>query len=183
MVPIKLFSVSNPAVGEITSSETHTTYIMVSVEMRRIKYNALAADAIGTLITPRTGWSIIFTPAPTTTGSVIDGSTTTFSRWAASPVQVDVNLQTARNVTGLRLYTSNNATHIPTQVEVSLSNDGINYDLIGSPLRANLTYATSYNYILFYKPIQAKYIKIRNFYTTSTNSQNLRLTELDVYAN
>jgi hypothetical protein len=92
-------------------------------------------------------------------------------------------MQSTKNVTGIRLYTSNNATHIPTQIEVSLSNDGINYDIIGSPLRANLTYASSYNYILFYKAIAAQFVRLRIFYTTSTNTQNTRVTELDVYAN
>lgn len=184
MAPVMLTTVSNPSAGEITTtSTTHITYIVVNTELRQIKYLAPAADALGTLITPRTAWSVIFTPAPTTVGSVTDGSTTTFSRWTASPVLVDVNLQATKNVTGIRLYTSNNATHIPTAVEVSLSNDGINYDIVGAPLRADLTYASSYNYILFYKAIPAKYVRLKLTYTTSTNTQNFRITELDIYAN
>ena len=83
----------------------------------------------------------------------------------------------------MRLYTSNSSTYIPTKVDVYLSNDGINYDLIGSPLKANLTYASSYNYILFYKAFPAKYIRLRLYYSTSTSTNNLRLTEFDVYAN
>ena len=184
MAPVRLTTVSNPSAGEITgTSTTHITYIVANIERRQIKYLAAATDALGTLITPRTSWAVTFTPAPTTVGNVLDGSTTTFSRWVASPVQVDINLQTSRNVTGVRLYTSNNATHIPTQVEVSVSSDGINYEVVGSPLKANLTYANSYNYILFYKAIPAQYVRLKVFYTTSTNTQNFRLTELDIYAN
>jgi hypothetical protein len=138
---------------------------------------------LGFLITPRTSWAVTFNPAPTTTGSVTDGLTTTFSRWTASPVQVDVNLQTVQNVTGIRLFTATSATYVPTQVDVYLSNDGITYDKIGSPLKANLTYASSYNYILFYKAIQAKYIRLMLSYITNTNTQNYRVVELDVYAN
>jgi len=183
MAPIKLTTVSKP-VGSITNTTTtQVAYIVLNKELRRIKYLAVAADAIGSLITPRTAWSVTLTPTPSTVGSIVDGSTATFSRWPASPGQVDVNLQTARNITGIRLYTTTSSTNIPTQVEVSLSNDGINYDLIGSPLRANLTFASSYNYILFYKAISAKYIRLKLYYSTSTSSNNLRLAELDVYAN
>lgn len=184
MAPIKLTSVSKPAVGAITgTAATRIAYVVVNTELRRIRYLATAADAIGSLVSNRTAWTATFTPAPATAGSILDGSTTTFSRWAASPGQVDLNLQATRNVTGIRLYTTTTATLIPTQVDVLLSEDGINYDFIGSPLRANLTFASNYNYILFYKAIPAKYIRLRLYYSTSTNTQNLRLTELDVYAN
>jgi hypothetical protein len=184
MAPIKLTTVSSPEAGGITTNTTtQVTYIVANVEQRRIKYLAVAADALGTLITPRTPWAINFTPAPTTVGNVLDGLTTTFSRWVASPVQVDVNLQTTQNVTGIRLFTATSATYVPTKVDVYLSNDGINYDLIGSPLKANLTYASSYNYILFYKAIPAKYIRVILYYVTNTNTQNYRLVEFDTYAN
>jgi trimeric autotransporter adhesin len=187
MAPIKLTTVSNPSVGEITgNTTTQVTYVVFDVELRRIKYLATAAEALGTLITPRTSWSIIFTPAPTSvggTGSIVDASTTTYSRWSGSPVQVDVNLQATKNVTGIRLYTTNSATNIPTQFEVLLSNDGITYDPIGAPLRANSTYASSYNYILFYKAIPAKYLRLKLQYSTSTSTNNFRIAELDVYAN
>lgn len=186
MAPIKLTTVSSEGVGQITSSsESKVTYIVANMEYRRIKFNAVAADAQGALINPRTSWTVAFSPTPTAvgTGSILDGLTTTYSRWGTSPGQVDVDMQATTNVTGIRLYTSNNGTHIPTQVQVYLSNNGINYDLIGSPLRANLTYASSYNYILFYKAIAARYVRLRLLYTTSTNSQNTRITEFDVYAN
>jgi hypothetical protein len=183
MAPVKLTTVSKP-VGSITSTTTtQVAYVVLNTELRRIKYLAVAADALGTLITPRTSWAVTLTPTPSIVGSVVDGSTATYSRWSASPAQVDVNLQTAKNVTGIRLYTTNSATNIPTQVEVSLSNDGINYDVIGAPLRANLTFASNYNYILFYKGIPAKYIRLKLYYSTSTSSNNFRLAEMDVYAN
>jgi hypothetical protein len=187
MAPIRLTTVSNPGAGEIAANaETKIAYVVVNVEQRQIRFNGTASQALGSLISPRTGWLVQFTPAPTLTsggGSIIDGSTSSYSRFGTSPVQVDVNLQTVTNVTGIRLYTSNNTTHTPTQVEVYLSSDGINYTLTGLPLRANLTYASSYNYILFYKSISAQYIRLRLLYTTSTNTQNTRVTELDVYAN
>jgi hypothetical protein len=184
MAPVKLTTVSKQGIGSITSTTaTQIAYVVLNTELRRIKYLATAAEAQGTLITPRTGWAVNFTPAPTTVGSVVDGLTNTFSRWSASPVQVDVNLQTAKNVTGVRIYTTTSTTNTPTQVEVSLSNDGINYDVIGAPLRANLTYVSGYNYVLFYKAVPAKYVRLKLYYSTSTSSNNFRLAELDVYAN
>ena len=184
MAPIKLTTVSNAGVGVITDNGTsQVVYIVSNVELRRIKYLATTADIIGALVSPRTAWTAGFNPAPTTSGSIFDGSTTTFSRWGVSPGLLDVNMQATKNVTGIRLYTTNSATLIPTQVEVYLSNDGLSYDFIGAPLRANLTYVSSYNYILFYKPIPAKYIRLKLYYSTSTNTQNTRVTEFDVYAN
>ncbi|MET0393264.1 MAG: DUF1735 domain-containing protein [Chitinophagaceae bacterium] len=187
MLPIKLTTVSNPAAGALTTtSASKVAYIIVNTDLRRIKYLALAAEAQGALVTPRTSWAVTYNPAPvlTGTGSIFDASTATYVRWAnVSPNQVDVNMQASKNVTGIRLYTSNSATYTPTQVDVWLSNDGVNYELIGSPLKANLTYASSYNYILFYKAIPAQYIRLKLYYSTSTNTQNFRLTEFDVYAN
>jgi hypothetical protein len=184
MAPIKLTTVSNAGVGVITDNSTsQVVYIIGNVELRRIKYLATTADVIGALVSPRTAWTATFNPAPASSGSIFDGSTTTFTRWGVSPGLLDVNMQVTKNVTGIRLYTTNSATLIPTQVEVYLSNDGISYDFIGAPLRANLTYASSYNYILFYKAIPAKYIRLKLYYSTSTNTQNTRVTEFDVYAN
>ena len=152
--------------------------------MRQIRYLATTADITGTLQS-KTSWAVSFTPAPApaTTGSIMDGSTTTYSRWTASPVQVDLDMQASKNVTGFRMYTSTTSTVSPTQVEVWTSDDGINYKLTGSPLRANLTYASGYTYVGFYKPIAARYLRLKAYYSTSTSSQNFRIAELDVYAN
>ncbi|KAI9452865.1 hypothetical protein F5148DRAFT_1289432 [Russula earlei] len=183
MAPIKLTTIKDASAGNITgNATTQVTYVVVKVEQRRIKYLATTADVIGTLLTPRTAWAATFTPAVTTTGSIFDGSLTTYSRWAASPGQLDVDMQAAKNVTGIRLYTATSATYVPAAVDVYLSNDGITYDHIGAPLKANITYST-YDYILFYKPITARYIRLILSYSTSTNTQNLRVTEFDVYAN
>jgi hypothetical protein len=183
MAPIELTTVSNPAVGEITNSVGQVTYITTDVEQRIIKYLAVPADALGSLITSRSSWTSTFTPAPSTTGDIFDGSTSTYTRWDESPGQVDVNMQTTQDVTGIRLYTTNSTSRLPTQIDVYLSNVGINYDLIGSPERTDLTYTSSRTYILFYKAIPAQYIRLVLYYSTSSNSQNRRLAEFDVYAN
>lgn len=183
MAPIKLTTVKDTSAGNLTTnSTTQVTYIVVNVEQRRIKYLATTTDVIGALLTPRTAWAATFTPALATTGSIFDGSLTTYSRWSASPSQLDVDMQASKNVTGIRLYTATSATYVPTIVDVYLSNDGINYDHIGTPLKANITYST-YDYILFYKAIPARYVRLVLSYSTSTSSNNLRVTEFDVYGN
>lgn len=184
MAPIELTSVSNPSLGEITSSTTgQVAYIIADVEQRIIEYNADPADAMGSLINPRSSWDVTFTPAPSITGDILDGSTSTYTRWNESPGQVDVNMQTTDDVTGIRLYTTNSSSRRPTQVEVYLSEDGINYDHVGSPEQDDLTFSSGNNYILFYKAVPAKYIRLKLHYSSSGNSQNRRLAEFDVYAN
>ncbi|OQP56402.1 hypothetical protein A4R26_04355 [Niastella populi] len=183
MVPIKLTTVSDPSIGSITSNTTiKVVYVVLNIELRRIRYNATAADVTGTLQS-KASWMVNFNPAPNTAGNILDGVTSTYSRWGGSPVQVDLDMQAAKNVTGFRLYSTTSSTNIPTQMEVSVSNDGINYELLGSPLRANLNYASGYNYVLFYKPITARYLRLKVSYGTSTSSNNFRIAELDVYAN
>ncbi len=185
MAPVKLTSVSNPSAGAITSnSASQVVYIVVNVSIQLIKFNAGAAEAVGSLITPRTGWSVTLSPDPSPAGSIVDGSTASYSRWGSTTEGfVDVDMQTAANVTGFRLFTTTTSNQTPTQVTVFLSNDGINYETIGSPLRANLSYASGYTYIHFYKSIQARFVRLRLNYGTSTNTQNRRIAEFDVYAN
>ena len=187
MAPIVLKTVSNPSAGGITSNSTiQVAYVVANVEKRLIKYNTTEANMTGTLIADRSAWTAVLTPEPSTIsggGGILDGNNSSYSRWGASPGQVDINMQTAQAVTGIRLRTSTTGSMIPTQVEVNVSEDGINYTLIGAPLRADLSFEGGYNFISFYKPIQAKYIRLRLFYSTSNNTQNRRITELDVYAN
>jgi trimeric autotransporter adhesin len=184
MAAVKLTAVSDESVGRITSNaDIRVVYVVLNIELRQIRYLATAADVTGTLQS-KTTWVAGFNPTPSTVGNILDGSTGTYNRWTppTSPVQVDLDMQTAKNMTGFRLYTSTSSTTSPTQINVSVSEDGINYKAIGLPLRANLTYASGYTYVVFYKPIAARYLRLVVSYSTSTNTQNGRIGELDVYA-
>lgn len=185
MAAIKLSSVSDAGAGKITTDTAlNVVYVVLNVELRQIRYLATTTDIPGT-IQSKTSWAVSFSTAPaaTTAGSILDGSTTTYSRWTASPVQVDLDMQASKSVTGFRLYTSTSSTGSPTQIDVAVSDDGITYKALGSPLRANLTYASGYTYVGFYKPIGARYLRLKVYYSTSTSTQNFRIAELDVYAN
>lgn len=187
MAPIKLSSVSNPATGNITSNTTtQVTYVVAKVEQRQIKYNAPSSGALGSLVADRSAWTATLTPDPISTsggGSILDGSTSSYSRWGESPGQVDINMQSAQAVSGIRIFTYTSSSRTPTQVEVYLSDDGINYNLIGAPMKDDMEFESNYQYILFYKAITAKYIRLKLYYSTSTSSQNRRIAELDVYTN
>ena len=183
MAAIKLSSVSDAGAGKITTDTAlNVVYVVLNVELRQIRYLATTTDIPGT-IQSKTSWAVSFSATPSTVGNILDGSTTTYSRWTASPVQVDLDMQASKNMTGFRIYTTTTSTVTPTQIDVAVSDDGINYKAIGSPLRANLTYASGYTYVGFYKPIAARYLRLKAYYSTSTSTQNFRLAELDVYAN
>jgi hypothetical protein len=183
MAAIKLSSVSDAGAGKITTDTAlNVVYVVLNVELRQIRYLATTTDIPGT-IQSKTSWAVSFSSTPTTVGNILDGSTTTYSRWPASPVQVDLDMQASKTVTGFRLFTSTTSTVSPTQIEVAVSDDGITYKALGSPLRANLTYASGYTYVGFYKPISARYLRLKAYYSTSTSTQNFRIAELDVYAN
>jgi len=183
MAAFKLSTVSDPSVGSITTNTaTKNVYVVLNPELRQIRYLATTTDIPGTVLN-KTSWAVSFSATPGTVGNILDGLTTTYSRWTASPVQVDLDMQAANNVTGFRIYTSTTSTVSPTQIDVAVSTDGINYNAMGSPLRANLTYVSGYTYVGFYKPISARYLRLKVYYSTSTSSQNFRIAELDVYAN
>jgi hypothetical protein len=183
MAAFKLNTVSDPGVGSITTNAAiKTVYVVLIPELRQIRYLATTSDIPGT-IQSKTSWAVSFSSTPTTVGNILDGSTTTYSRWTASPVQVDLDMQASKSVTGFRLFTSTTTSASPTQIEVSVSDDGITYKTLGSPLRANLTYASGYTYVGFYKPVDGRYLRLRVYYSASTSTQNFRLAELDVYAN
>jgi hypothetical protein len=186
MAPVKLTTVSDASVGSITSDTAiKVVYVVLNVELRQIWYLATAANITGTL-QAKTGWGVSFNPAPNSAGNILDGSTSTLSRWTtplAAPVQVDLDMLSSKNVTGFRLYSSTSSSVSPSQIDVSVSDDGITYKEIGLVLKANLTYASGYTYVGFYKPIGARYLRLMVSYSTSTSTQNGRMAELDVYAN
>lgn len=186
MAPVKLTTISDPAVGKITADTAiRVAYLVFNIELRQIKYLGTTADITGTLQS-KTTWAVTLNPTPTAvTGSILDGSTSTYSRYTipTSPVQVDLDMQSSKNVTAFRLYSQTSATYTPTQIDVSVSDDGINYKVVGTGLKANLTFASGYAYVVFYKAIAARYVRLNVSYSATVSSSNGRMAELDVYAN
>ena len=185
MAPIKLTSISDPSAGKLTGdTAVKVVYVVLNVELRQIKYLATTADITGTLQT-KTTWAATLNPVPTgQTGNILDGSTTTFARYniPTTPVLIDLDMQSSKNVTALRLFTVNSTTYVPAQIDVLVSDDGINYKAVGTGVKANLTFASGYSYVVFYKAIPARYLRLNVTYNTTVSTSNGRVAELDVYA-
>jgi hypothetical protein len=186
MAPIKLTTISDPAVGKLTADTTiKVVYVVFNVELRQIKYLGTTADITGTLQT-KTNWVATLNPTPTAqAGNILDGSTTTFARYTipTTPVLVDLDMLSSKNVTAFRLFTVTSTTYTPPQIDVLVSDDGINYKAVGTGLKANVTFAAGYSYIVFYKAIPARYLRLNVTYNATVSTSNGRLAELDVYAN
>lgn len=183
LAAVKLTAVSNNA-GALTSNEDAlVTYILVNVEKRWIRTQGTEADINGSMAPDRSSWVATLNPAPSPSGSILDGSNSSYSRFPSSPGQVDLDMQEVKTVAGFRLRTGSSSTTTPTQTEVQISTDGINYESVGTALRADVLYASGVNYFAFYRPVQARYLRLVLTYSTSTSTQNRRVTELDVYLN
>lgn len=184
MAAVKLSAVSNRNAGSLTSNESSLiTYILVNVEKRWIRSLGVESDVMGSLVADKSNWVATLTPAPSPAGSIIDNSTSSYSRFPSSPGQVDLDMQEVKSLGGIRLRTGSSNTTTPLQTTIQISTDGINYESIGAPARADLTYASGATYFILYRPVQARYLRLQLNYSTSTSTQNRRVTELDVYIN
>jgi hypothetical protein len=183
MAPIRLRSVSNENVGSLSSkAESVISYIVTYPELRYIRYDAEESELVGNQIADRTAWDFSYSPTPAfANGTFWDGSNNSYIRWSSSPIEVNVNMQAETPVTGLRLRTGTNSNWTPTQIDLYISNDGINYQSLGTAARGNLVYTGGYTYVVLYNSMPAKYLRLMLSYSTSTSSNNRRLSELDVY--
>jgi hypothetical protein len=185
MAPIKLTTISDPAAGKLTADTAiKVAYVVFNVELRQIKYLGTTTDITGTLQT-KTTWTATLNPTPSAqAGNILDGITTTFARYTipTSSVLVDLDMQSSKNVTAFRLFTVNSTTYTPT-LDVSVSDDGINYKVMGTALKANITFAAGYSYVVFYKAVSARYLRLNITYNATVSTSNGRVAELDVYAN
>jgi hypothetical protein len=183
MAPIRLRSVSNPNAGSLSSkAESVVTYIIAYPEMRYIRFNAEETDLVGNQMADRAAWDFSYSPTPAfSNGTFWDGNNNSYIRWSSSPIEVNVNMQAETPFTGLRLRTGTNSNWTPTQVDLYISNDGINYQSLGTAARGDLVYTGGYTYVVLYNSMPAKYLRLMLSYSTSTSSNNRRLSELDVY--
>jgi hypothetical protein len=181
MVPIRIATISN-ASNTAISSNLSIVYVIIKTSWTNC-YNS-PTSVPGTLISPRTAWTATFandsisrSNTGTAAKGLFDGSTTTY--WYLSPVKqfiLTVNLATVYSgITGIRINT-NSTSYDLTQVDVNTSTDGVNWVFQGNP---TLSTANAYQYIEFYSPINAQYIRIGDIKCKSTS--RVYLAEFDVY--
>jgi hypothetical protein len=179
VIPIRISGISSTS-NTVISSNQSIVYVVITTSWSNCYDNTLIGDMVGTLITPRTSWSATLdaTLVSGTLPQMFDGSTTTYWRISPSAFTMIVNLATQyTGITGIRTN-SNTTSYDLTQVRVSSSTDGTTWVYQGIPL---LSRANAYQYIKFYSPITAKYLKIEavTWYSTS----RIYMAEFDVYKN
>lgn len=181
VIPIRLFEV-NSVDNTTISSNLNIVYIVITASITNCYNSPVIGDMVGTLISPRTAWTATLdaTPSSGTLANMFDAKTNTY--WYVSPskeVNLTVNLGSATtNITGLRIHCYS-STYYMYSLVVYTSNDGVNWNSQGL---ANLSTASTYQYVKFYSPIAtAKYIKVD--VKSWKSSSNLIMAEFDVYKN
>jgi len=173
VVPVKIASVSNASI----SSNLSSTYLVLKTEYSNCVN--LATSISGTALTGRTSWlaSLDVALSSGSLANMFDARTNTY--WFVSPAkecQLTVNLTTLHtNITGIRIH-SYGTSYSLNAIEVSSSVDGENWVNQGN---VTLSTATAYQYIRFYEPINAQYIrlKIKGWRSASY----VIISEFDVY--
>ena len=138
----------------------------------------------GTLIAARTGWSATLDAVPSSgaLANMFDARTNT--NWYLTPAKVSnliVNMGVQNTgITGIRIHTST-TTYYLTSANIYTSNDGVTWAPQGA---ARFSIINAYQYVKFYSPVSARYIRmeITGWRSTSATTR-IMLTEFDVYKN
>lgn len=180
VVPVKITTISNSNEAAI-SSNLNTVYVVITTGWTNCYDSPLIGDMAGILITPRTGWAatIDVTLYSGLLTQLFDGSTSSY--WQIRPptkYNLVVNLASEyTGITGIRTN-SNSTSYGLTKVIIYSSSDGVSWVTQGSP---TLSTSSAYQYIKFYAPIIAQYIKIET--VTFRSTSRTYMGEFDVYRN
>lgn len=158
VVPLKVTSVTGS--GAQVSANASTVYVVITTSSGNVYDNTVAADMTGVLNTAsRTSWVATFdaTASSGTPANLFDaGTNTTWYVTPARPVTLTVDMVSSRaNLSGIRIFTSTN--YSLTAVNVLSSTDGLTWVSQG---KAKLSTAATYQYIKFYAPVTARYLKL-----------------------
>jgi hypothetical protein len=178
LVPIKLVSVTGSSAK--ISSDNSVVYMLVKRTVTNNYPSPIATDMVGTTIASRTSWTasmnVAFSNAVT---RLFDAKTSTYIMVSPSqPCALTVDMAAEySNITGIRIHSYGTSYSI-NAANISSSSDGVNWVSQG---QATLSGATAYQYIKFYSPVTARYLKVE---ITSYKSANyIVLAEFDVYVN
>jgi hypothetical protein len=179
VVPIKINSV-NEAKNVAVSTNANTVYVVIKTVQTNLYDAPTATDVVGTLNTVRTGWTATL-DATLTSGSLpnmFDAGTNT--SWYINPpknVNLVVNMNAAiTGIKGIRFHTST-TTYYLTTANVSTSMDGITWTSQGV---ANFSIVNAYQYVKFYSPVNARYIKLE-ITGWRSGSTRIMFTDFNIY--
>ncbi|RXF69705.1 BT_3987 domain-containing protein [Arcticibacter tournemirensis] len=178
LMPLEINSVAGTGKATV-SSNRNVVYLMIRTSQTNVYSNTVAGDMVGTLISPRSGWSATLN-ADLGYGSLsnmFDGRTNTY--WYVTPakrVALTVNLNnTYPTIRGIRIH-SYSTTYGLTSIRVSTSTDGNSWTSQGS---ASLSTVAAYQYIKFYSSVSARYIKLE--VEGWKSASYVIMSEFDVY--
>ncbi len=178
LVPLAITSVAG-ADNAAVSSNRNILYIVIRTSQTNVYDNTVLNDMTGSLLSDRSGWSATLNASLDygTFSNMFDGRTNTY--WYISPskkvsLAVDLN-NTYPGITGIRIHTSS-TTYALTAVTISTSADGNSWIPQGL---ATLSASSAYQYIKFYSPVSARYIKLD--IEGWRSATYIRMAEFDVY--
>ena len=161
LAPIRLVSVSES--GSEISSEYSTAYVLITTSTNLIKTNVGSDGMVGSLVSDYSTWTATSddTPSGGAFSDLFDGSTS--SSWDFSSINetIVVDMKENKNVSGFRLYAQYGEWGYNfNKVKISLSDDNISFNEIGTSTNSNMTNESGYQYICFYGSVKARYIKL-----------------------
>lgn len=178
IIPVRITSIDTKEDAEI-SSNLNTVYLVVKTTWSNCYNGQSLADMAGTLITPRTGWNAsINTPLYSgNTGQLFDGMTNSYFQLRPSAkfiLTVDLTAE-YDSIAGIRTNTSSTNYGL-TMAKIYSSTDSLSWTYQGSP---TLLTSSAYQYIRFYAPFTARYLRMES--VSSRSSSRIYLGEFDVY--
>ncbi|QKJ29014.1 DUF1735 domain-containing protein [Mucilaginibacter mali] len=175
VVPLRISSANNASV----SANQNVTYVYFTLVATNCYPSPAAADMTGAIVATRTGWTATLDATPTSgaLANMFDAKTNT--SWSLNPPKactMTVDMAATRNaITGVRIHTSSTTYSVNTAV-ISTSTDGTNWTAQGT---ATLLNTSAYEYVKFYSPVNARYIRMN--ITAWKSATQIILTEFDIY--
>lgn len=180
LVPITISTLGN-AGNAAASTNKNVVYLTINTFNTNCFNSPVQSDMVGTLIQSRTAWtaSLNITAYYNALSRLFDGSTTTYSYvYPSQPCALTIDMASEyKGITGIRLNSYSTSYGI-TKANIYSSSDGITWTSQGI---ANLSTASAYQYIKFYSPISARYIKLD--VTAYRSTYYIRFGEFDIYTN
>jgi hypothetical protein len=191
LLPIRISQVQGDGKG---SEERGIGYVLVSTEDKLIKEIGSADDVLGSVLTDYAGWTAKYsTGAEINAGELFDGSLENGPQLRTDGNEgkntcVIVDMQKQQNVSGFRLARYWKSywggwwieEYYFSSVHIDLSNDGTTWTEAGTALEADMPKADGYQYISFYGPVPARYLRLT---IESGESAVSSLAELGVFTN
>lgn len=176
LLPVKISGVSGDA-NTAVSSNQNTIYLIINTSQSQLFDTPVRAEMVGSLIANRTNWTATVNQ-PLAGGSMLnifDGDTDSYYFISSAPNTLVVDLNEGVNgISGIRLKSYFNVYGI-TESKVLSSLDGVNWTDYGI---ARLGTSEDSQYIQFYKPLTARYIRLD---ITGWQNNFIALTEFDLY--